>query len=387
MINEQLEIAFVFDGLGMGGIERVGIDYIRLFVNAGYKVTVYNLHPSENRMVTKLPDHVEYIEVQLDKKLCPEIYSYGIQKYWWGKYAYPILHMLFSIVLKMKKVFFKKRKYDVAIAFSGHINDLTFVTEKFILAKQKIVWCHGTLLSYLAICDAYSILYQKVDTIVTLSDVGEGNVYSGKKYLYEKTIKKIYNPSFILERKVDAEFCKRLYEKYQDYVLMIARFSAPKDHITAINAIKNLKERGIDKKIVFLGDGPELEKIKQYAINCDIDKNCVFEGNVFNTQDYIYASYINLLSSVSEGLPTVIIEAMAFGKPCIMTNCDGGEVSEQGKYCILTKIKDEIAMADKIELLYKNKDIYNTYKKLSKERFKAFDAKNTFEEINKLLKN
>ena len=64
MINEQLEIAFVFDGLGMGGIERVGVDYIRLFVNAGYKVTVYNLHSLENRIVTELPEQVEYIEVQ-----------------------------------------------------------------------------------------------------------------------------------------------------------------------------------------------------------------------------------------------------------------------------------------------------------------------------------
>ena len=37
-----MKIAMVFDGLGVGGIERVGIDYMKLLSEDGHDVTVYN---------------------------------------------------------------------------------------------------------------------------------------------------------------------------------------------------------------------------------------------------------------------------------------------------------------------------------------------------------
>ena len=45
-----MKIAMVFDGLGVGGIERVGIDYMKLLSEDGHDVTVYNLVPSANAM-------------------------------------------------------------------------------------------------------------------------------------------------------------------------------------------------------------------------------------------------------------------------------------------------------------------------------------------------
>ena len=122
-----MKTAIIFDGLGFGGIERVGIDYSNMALELGYEVDVYNLNPSANGMVNLLSDKINYYPIRFSRKVCPELYSYGIQKWWWGKYAYALISFPLSLVQRIKKLFIKRRKYDVAIAIAGHINDLSFV--------------------------------------------------------------------------------------------------------------------------------------------------------------------------------------------------------------------------------------------------------------------
>lgn len=366
-------IAIVFDGLGYGGIERIGIDYIRMLDELNYKVDVYNLNPKDNALASTLPKSVAYYEIKYPREYCPELYSYGIQKWWWGKYAYAFVSPFLSAKQFFDKIRINKRKYDFSIAISGHINDLSFVAKDFVIAEKKLCWCHGNLISYLAICDAYSILYKKVDIIITLSSAAEKDVYPGRKYLYNKKIIKLYNPTYIKDKPIDAEKIERLKEHYGDYVLMIARAEFRKGYDIAIKAIKRLKEMGIDKYILFAGDGELLNEYKSLAEDEGISSNCVFLGNCPDIQNYIQASYINLLSSRWEGLPTVIIEAMSLGKPCIMTNTDDGEVSHNGEYCKLIEIDDIQGIANAIKEFYTDKAAYEKYCQLSRKRSADFD--------------
>ena len=381
-----MKIAFVLDAFSMGGIETVAANYIKLLNKIGYKIDVYVLHKNKVDMKNTLPKDISIIALNFDRKICPELYSYGVMKWWWGKYAYAILHPLLILLLRFKRISFEKKSYDIAIAFSGHINDLTFVTENFIQAKQKICWCHGSLLSYLAICDGYSKLYKKIDKIVTLSERGLFSVYAGRSFLYSKKIKNIYNPILIEKTNTDPDHIQWLRDTYKDYTLMIARATSQKDHITAIKSIVELHKRGIKKHIVFLGDGERLEKIKLFAKKLEIHKWCHFEGDRRDVRDYIEASYINILASKFEGLPTVIVEAMACGKPCIMTNSDGGEVTKHGKYGILVSLEDYIGMADGLEKLYTDIDQYRLYCNLSRERYKEFNPKKIVVELEELFR-
>ena len=380
-----MRIAFVLDAFSMGGIETVASNYINLLYSAGHSVDVYVLHKDKIELKNTLPKDVPVIALNFDRKICPELYSYGVFKWWWGKYAYAILHPLLFWGLKFRKIMFKKRSYDIAIAFSGHINDLTFVTENFIVAKQKICWCHGTLLSYLAICDGYSKLYKKIDKIVTLSEQGLFCVYAGHNFLYEKKIQNIYNPVVIEKQKNDPLHIQKLKEKYKDYILMIARATPQKDHITAIKAVLELHKRGIRKHIVFLGDGEKLREIEFFAKEVGLEEWCHFEGDRRDVGDYIEASYINVLASRFEGLPTVMVEAMSYGKPCIMTNSDGGEATAHGKYGILVPLQDYIGIADALESLYLDTTKYEVYCNLSKERYKDFNPKKILLELEKLF--
>lgn len=367
-----MKIAIVFDSLGYGGIESVGVNYIKLMLDMGHAVDVYNLHPTENAMISQIDSRAKYIPLSFDRKICPDLYTYGIQKWWWGKFAYPVISIALELYLALKKIRYNNQ-YDVAISFSGHINDLTFVAKEFVKAKRKICWCHGTLLSYLAICDAYPILYKKIDVIVTLSDMGEQNVYAGHNYLYDKMIVKIYNPVFIKNKFLNQSKIEELRNKYGQFILMVARATEPKDYKTAINAMRFLKDKGYEKFIIFVGDGPDLDEYKEYAEKLQVQDLCVFEGSRDDVQNYIYASYINILASKWEGLPTVIAEAMAMGKPCVMTKSDGGEISDGGKYCYLTSIGDYEAIGNALIELFSNIETYKAYAKLSKERFICFE--------------
>lgn len=380
-----MKLAFVLDAFSMGGIETVACSYVDLLNKAGHEIDLYILNKHKTDMKDMLPSGVNFHALSFDRKICPELYSYGVMKWWWGKYAYCIIHPILTIGIKIRKLFWKKKKFDAVIAFTGHINDLTFVAEDFLKTKQKICWCHGTLLSYLAICDGYPKLYKKFDKIVTLSEQGLTNTFLGHAFLKQKIIKNIYNPVPIRNKPINYEHVKKLQDKFGDYILMIARAVYPKDHKTVINAVARIHEMGLHKHVVFVGDGEQLEEFKKYAAQVGLELYCHFEGTRRDVCDYIAASYIDVLASNSEGLPTVIPEAMAFGKPCIMTNSDGGEVSGYGKYCRLTNIGDFNEMATDLFTLYTNLEEYNKYSKLAEERYKDFEPIAVLEKFVALL--
>ena len=52
-----MKITFVFDGLQFGGIERVGVEYIKLLSGRNYAITVVNLRPDLNTMEKEIPRH------------------------------------------------------------------------------------------------------------------------------------------------------------------------------------------------------------------------------------------------------------------------------------------------------------------------------------------
>ena len=51
-----MKIALVFESLGIGGIERTGVDYAHIFQELGHEVELYNLTPNANEMEPRFPD-------------------------------------------------------------------------------------------------------------------------------------------------------------------------------------------------------------------------------------------------------------------------------------------------------------------------------------------
>ena len=372
-----MKIAMAFDGLGVGGIERVGIDYMKLLSEDGHDVTVYNLVPSANAMESEIEDSITIRHNSFPRKVCPEMYVSLVKRYSWGKYVYIPIDIATNIGLAFSKLIKKNRKetYDFAIAFSGHYNDLKFVASDFIKAKHKIWWLHGSILDYALLSSGFLMLYKKIGNLVSLSSFYDDGVMTSNKWLSDINIRKIYNPTFIADRELDECKIEHLRESYGEFLLMVGRFTKEKDQATVIRAGKILREQyGIQRNIMFLGDGPEREKIEMLAKEEGMDDLVIFAGNQMDVQNYYAASKILVHSSPAEGLPTVLLEAMNFGIPIVATNSLPGvpEILEGTKDGLVCDVGDAKGMADKIRLLLTNQELYEKYSNCGRNRIESF---------------
>ena len=124
-----------------------------------------------------------------------------------------------------------------------------------------------------------------------------------------------------------------------------------------IKALRILKDRNFDVDFTWVGDGYYKDEMIKMAKEYNVDNIIHFVGSVSHDQVLSYLKKFDLFVLVSrtEGLPRVVIEAMSQGLPCIGTRVGG--IPELLNDIALIQPNDEIALADKIEEILKNKDL------------------------------
>ncbi len=137
----------------------------------------------------------------------------------------------------------------------------------------------------------------------------------------------------------------------------------------------------------FYGDGPDEEKIKQYAKELGIENNVRFNGVSKQVLKDISDAELFVLSSDFEGIPNVLLEAMTIGLPCISTDCSPGGArmlinnEENG---LIVPCGDSIQLSDAIIRMIENREFAISCGKKAvsvKERFdmnKTIDAWENF---------
>lgn len=162
-----------------------------------------------------------------------------------------------------------------------------------------------------------------------------------------------------------------------------------KDIITLLEAYRLLvNEETAAPKLVVVGDGPDLVRFKEYAIKLNLAERVVFEGARANVGDYYKAcSFFVLSSGVSEGLPTVIIEAMTYSKPIVATDAAPGvrEILGNNEYGIVVKKKSAEDLKKGMLRLVEDSDCYSLLAKASAMRSKDFEYKIAMHELKKML--
>ena len=118
-----------------------------------------------------------------------------------------------------------------------------------------------------------------------------------------------------------------------------------------------------DKTILLLlGDGPQLDECKRIA---QADNRIIFAGNVGNVEEYLSLSDVYVSTSISEGMPNGVLEAMATGIPVLLSDIEQHKEifsvdSDIGMLFCLNDIQDlrnklnEIKESKKLELYGKN---------------------------------
>jgi glycosyltransferase involved in cell wall biosynthesis len=103
---------------------------------------------------------------------------------------------------------------------------------------------------------------------------------------------------------------------------------------------------------LFVGDGPDRAELEARATALGLARDVRFLGNRHDVPALLAAADLFVLSSLWEGLPLALLEAMAAGLPPIVTTVGGNvEVIEHGKSCILVPAANEQALANALTCL------------------------------------
>jgi glycosyltransferase involved in cell wall biosynthesis len=136
----------------------------------------------------------------------------------------------------------------------------------------------------------------------------------------------------------------------EDLVLIqVARLDYLKDHATAIRTIERVAGRCPRARLVLVGDGPERGAIEDLVRQRAMGENVRLLGQRDDVPRLLAAADIVLLTSISEGIPLTLIEAMAAGRPVVSTRVGGvAEVVADGQTGLLAPAGDAAALAEHV---------------------------------------
>jgi glycosyltransferase involved in cell wall biosynthesis len=207
--------------------------------------------------------------------------------------------------------------------------------------------------------------------------------------IFKINSKFIYNPLNTDEiiRLSTKKISNNLYTKNSIKIINIARFTDQKDHITLLKAFNDARQQNINCELLILGYGTNEKKIKEYITEKKLSK--YIRIIKFNKNPYKYLANANLLvlTSLYEGLPNVLLEAMTLKKLVISTNCPTGpaEILKNGKYGVLFKINDYKKLSKIIVNYSKNKKKYLIMANQAHKSLRRFDFEKNCNKYLKLI--
>lgn len=158
------------------------------------------------------------------------------------------------------------------------------------------------------------------------------------------------------------EFLKRynIEPKKRFIVGQVARLDKVKNVKMMIDAANECVKKDSDILFLIAGDGEEREMLENHVKNLHLEENVKFLGYVKENFSFFNAIDINILSSLSESFPYVILESAKLKKPTIATNVGGiPEMIQDGIDGFLVDSKDYKKMAEKILCLKNNLELKN----------------------------
>ncbi len=292
-------------------------------------------------------------------------------------------HWARDIYRWVKYITISSHRFNDVDVFIDYYN-FSFVREFKKWHGKKITWWHsGIDALYAGGRMRYMPMY---DGLVMLTRDAADELRAQYPEYSDKIIQ-IYNP-------IDAAHARELAGrgKYMrgDYFVCVARLTHDKDIETVLRAFDMFWQNASrpNFKMVFVGDGNIADEFKQIARTLPSAQQIKFVGATANPFGYMAHARANILSSYSEGMGVVLVEAAAVGTLNIASDCRNGprEILMDGRAGLL------FAPGDATELALRMMDVYtgrvDTQKMIdtATKNLSRFDATKITEQIMKVIK-
>jgi glycosyltransferase involved in cell wall biosynthesis len=135
-------------------------------------------------------------------------------------------------------------------------------------------------------------------------------------------------------------------------IIQVARLNRLKDHPTALRAMRELAGRQPFARLLLVGDGEDRSELERLIDELDLRQVVRLLGSRDDVPRLLQAADAFLLTSISEGIPLTLIEAMATGLPCVATRVGGvPEVVDDGESGLLAESGNDAQLASHLNAL------------------------------------
>ena len=320
------KIIFVVPDLKVGGVTSIVKNISEGIANYGYEVTVITLFNKK--------------DLDLDKNV--KIISLNVN--------YNLISWLFGLYNYLKII--KDIKPNVVHSHTMYSHFLTCIGAYFFKAYKLICSEHGTYMGELKFykrMNLFRLLNTQADLITNVSQAS-CNSYVEKGIVPETKIRTVYNLNHYQFCEVDRiSYRKSLNIMPKEKVIgFVGRLSKEKN---LDNLIKSATLLEGSFKLLIIGTGDEEDRLKKEVDKLKMAEKILFLGEVKDPRPYYSVFDVLVLSSNTEGLPTVILEAIA--TKCIVVSTDCGGVREiflKG-YPYLAKVNNSYDLLKKIQAI------------------------------------
>jgi len=143
-------------------------------------------------------------------------------------------------------------------------------------------------------------------------------------------------------------------------LICTGRLVPAKGHHILLQALDQLRQRGIELHTTLIGTGPEHNSLEAFVQSRGLSNNVVFTSALSHTEtlNFVRSADIFVLASFAEGIPVALMEAMAFAVPCVATTIAGiPELIHSGQDGLLAAPSNVGELADAIESLVVDPDL------------------------------
>jgi len=334
----------------------------------GTEIAAYNI---AKHLATR--SHHVHVITSLDKGLSKESIEDGFHIHRVSRQKVKFL----GIISYWLKVFWLLKKINPDIVHTQSIGaGIPGVLAKKILKRPYVVWGRGSEI-YLPwrFKEVISkLVLRNADAVIALTEDMKREI----RKICDKDIYVIPN-GVDLERfeNLSRENIRRKLEitNEQKIVIFAGTLRPIKGVKYLIQAMNIIRQKNTKASLMLIGDGEERQSLEELVKESNLGDCVTFVGQVPNEEvlEYMAASDVFVLPSLSEGFPLVILEAMASGLPIVATKVGGlPEIIKEGDNGFLVEPKDSVEITEKVLLLLQGKELRQRIAKNNRQRAKDY---------------
>jgi len=332
-LKRKPRLALFVPTMSGGGAERVMVDLAHGFFAKGVDFDMVLIR-KEGPYINQLPSGINLVDLQAKHT------SSG----------------LFALSRYLRRF-----SPEVVLSAMNYANVVILLAKRLARVKTRIVVSEHNPFSFwikdppnlrtrLMLRGLMRITYLKADAIVTVSRGVADDLVNSIGVPREK-IKVIYNPIRLddILAKAKEPMDHPWFRSEEPVILSVGRLHPHKDYPTLLRAFSLVRNK-IKARLLILGEGEERPRLISLTRKLNIAENVDMPGFVENPYKYMASSEVFVLSSKAEGLPNVLLEAIACGCPVVATDCPSGprEILEVTGVGRLVPVGDPESMAKAI---------------------------------------